>query len=283
VAAEPADRAETAGRPSLEPLTEVAGTMEAAPVDAPQAPEGLLPTLLAPHNLLVLSFMAVYGLISNFYIVSQTNEFTERYGHEDGLFLSSTFDIAFPVGGFCTAFPATLFMRRFGEKEHIYWSVLLGLTLLFTFLYSVPTYTTQMLAALIFGPIRCLQWACYFQYLACERRYAPSLVGRALGYNNVAFGFVADALPSLLTSLVEADGWGGDAKGRYSAIKSVLLVLLTCTSAFQVLLWRQWRARGEPSTHPTGMGLLAVEEETPADARSDSSEDAFEAGSTVSL
>ena len=61
-----------------------------------------------------------------------------------------------------------------------------GLGSCFALLSLMPSYGAQLAAALIFGPIRCLQWACYFQLLADERRYPPHLTGRALGYNNSA-------------------------------------------------------------------------------------------------
>ena len=40
--------------------------------------------------------------------------------------------------------------------------------------------------ALVFGPARCLQWACYFQFLGDEVRYPPAVTGRAVAFFNVA-------------------------------------------------------------------------------------------------
>jgi hypothetical protein len=91
------------------------------------------------------------------------------------------------------AFPASLLMRRFGGEPHIYWGVVFSLSLLFGVLSLVPSPSTQILASLIFGPIRCLQYTCYFQFLGDERRYSSDITGRAIGYNMVAIGCIGDA------------------------------------------------------------------------------------------
>jgi len=109
----------------------------------------------------------------------------------------------------------------------------------FGVLSLLPYEGSALAAALLFGPVRCLQWACYFQFLADERRYPPDLTGRALGYNNVVIGLVADAMPALLTFLVKLESWGGGEEGRYTTIKMVCLVFLGFSAAFPALLFRE--------------------------------------------
>jgi len=129
-------------------------------------------------------------------------------------------------------------MRNYGEQPHVYWGITSVLAACFATLSLVPHPTAQLGAALLFGPARCLQWACYFQFLADEKRYPPHLTGRALGYNNVAIGLIADAMPSLLTFLVASHGWGADKEGRYMALKLICLGLLWFSATFPLFLFR---------------------------------------------
>lgn len=198
-------------------------------------------TLLARSNLLMVYFMAVYNLISNFYIETQLDEFELRFGRDTAVWISTTFNLAFPIGGFCTALPASIIMRKYGEQPHIYWSIVIILGAGFATLSLIPLVWSQLTAALIFGPARCLQWACYFQFLADERRYPSELTGRALGYNNVAIGIVGDVMPSMLTWLSTLD-WAGDKGARYLSLKVVTLVLLAFASSFSALLFRERHA-----------------------------------------
>ena len=139
-------------------------------------------------------------------------------------------------------------MARHGDAPHVYWSLAALLSAAFALLSLVPAPAAQLAAALFFGPARCLQWACYFQFLADARRYPPELTGRALGYNNVAIGLVADALPSFLTYLVSSPGWGGSKEGRYTAIKLGCLLLLALSAAFPLLLFRERHRHRAPPT-----------------------------------
>mmetsp|Transcript_27605 Transcript_27605/g.66891 ORF Transcript_27605/g.66891 Transcript_27605/m.66891 type:complete len:543 (+) Transcript_27605:3-1631(+) len=200
---------------------------------------GIASTMLARSNLLMVYFMAVYGLISNFYIETQLDEFGLRFGEPTAEWLSTTFNLAFPVGGFMMALPSSLIMKSYGDKPYIYWSIVSCFAAGFAFLSMIPTEGTQLAAALLFGPTRCLQWACYFQFLADEKRYPPHLTGRAIGYNNVAIGLVGDVLPSLLTYLVATHGWGGTKEGRYTSLKLITFVLLMLSSSFPALLFRE--------------------------------------------
>ena len=50
----------------------------------------------------------------------------------------------------------------------------------------IPTVGTQYCAAVLFGPMRTLQWASFYRIVgANEELYEPSAVGRTLGYNGL--------------------------------------------------------------------------------------------------
>ena len=68
------------------------------------------------------------------------------------LVVSSLFNVAFPVGGFCTAFPAAALLRKASAAQ--YWAVVLALALAFAVLAAIPTWGTQLAGALVFGPAR---------------------------------------------------------------------------------------------------------------------------------
>ena len=83
------------------------------------------------------------------------------------------------------------------------------------------------MAALLFGPARCLCWAAYFHFLATESRYAADLTARAMGYNNVAIAVAGAAGPYILTHLVASlTATEGD---RYHDVK-VMLQLINAPS-----------------------------------------------------
>ena len=68
-----------------------------------------------------------------------------------------------PLPGLLAALPSSLLLRRAGTRPPVYWGVTAALASSFALLSLLPSYGAQLCAALIFGPIRCLQWACYFQ------------------------------------------------------------------------------------------------------------------------
>ena len=88
--------------------------------------------------------------------------------------------------------------------------------------HLLSSHTLQLLAALLFGPARCLCWAAYFHFLATESRYAADLTARAMGYNNVAIAVAGAAGPYVLTHLVASlTATEGD---RYHDVKVMLQV-----------------------------------------------------------
>ena len=121
----------------------------------------------------------------------------------------------------------------------------------FCTLQMIPLAITQWLAALIFGPARTLQWACYFHALAVAPRYAQQLVGRILGYNNVAIALLSDTLPYGLTAFVAGAGAELDGQAwRYACVRVVLVlpVLGASVNLYRVLSReeRQRSAASEP-------------------------------------
>ena len=183
-------------------------------------PRTLRATLLCVGNAQLVCFMASYNLISSYYLETQIDYFETHFGAATAASLSALFNLAFPIGGLLAAAPASFLLQRHGTRPVVYWGVTASLATLFTTLSLLPSYLPQLLGALLFGPTRCLQWACYFQFLADERRYPPHLTGRALGYNNSLVALVGDLVPYVLTSLTATDGWGGDLDGRYLRIKA---------------------------------------------------------------
>ena len=172
-------------------------------------------------------------------------QFHLLFGADDAGSLSSLFNVAFPVGGFCTAFPAAALLRKATAAQ--YWAVVLVLALAFAVLAAIPTWGTQLAGALVFGPARCLQWACYFQFLGDEVRYPPAVTGRVLGYNNLAIAIVGDVMPYGLAYATSLEGWGGDTLGRYVAIRAALAVALGFTTSLPIgLAWGGKRVRVTP-------------------------------------
>jgi len=173
-------------------------------------------------------------------------------------------------------------MQKYGDQPHIYWSVVLCLGSAFGVLSLIQSASAQLAAALLFGPTRCLQWACYFQFLADDKRYPPDLTGRALGYNNVAIGLIADAMPSLLTYLVASHGWGGSKEARYSVIKFACLLLLSLSACFPLLLYRQRHAHRTAPIDPPRRDSDTAEVESICNGADDAGNGADDTGNGLS-
>ena len=60
----------------------------------------------------------------------------------------------------------------------------------------------QMLAAIIFGLLRTLQWGAYYFLLGDPVHVSPSYYSRVLGYNNLAIALVSDITPYGLIAII---------------------------------------------------------------------------------
>ena len=110
---------------------------------------------------------------------------------------------AYPLPGLLAALPSSLLLRRAGTRPPVYWGVTAALASSFALLSLLPSYGAQLCAALIFGPIRCLQWACYFQvsvlrpshplYLPLTESVSPAALSP---YHHVTAARRRAALPS---------------------------------------------------------------------------------------
>ena len=106
------------------------------------------------------------------------------------------------TGGFLASFPVSKLLKHTDKTEHVYFGVAWAASNFFSVLTLIPAKWSQILAACLFGPVRCLNWAAYFQFLATERRYPPSVIARAMGYDNVAVAVAGALGPYLLTFFV---------------------------------------------------------------------------------
>ncbi|KAL1499020.1 hypothetical protein AB1Y20_013536 [Prymnesium parvum] len=204
--------------------------------------------VLGRTNILLVLFMAVYHLVSNFYLETQIDQFERLFGGEVSVQFSTAFNFVFPVGGFCVSIPVASLLRKTEDAEHLYFGIVFAVSNVFSILSLSSLKTAQVLAALLFGPVRCLTWASYFQFLATERRYLPELSARAMGYNNVFIAVAGAMGPYLLAHLVSlggasADGEDDDAAGtgRYLVAKSCLQLINLLSGIFPWLLWREHR------------------------------------------
>lgn len=112
------------------------------------------------------------------------------------------FNIAFPVGGFFFSIISSVVLQYFGEREDLYMLMVLTAANIFGLMSLLPYEATQLIAAIIFGPVRTLQWSCYFHFYAIPSRYPVEVYGRLLGYSNLVIALVGDGLPYLLNAYV---------------------------------------------------------------------------------
>ena len=170
--------------------------------------------------------------------------------------LSSAFNFAFPLGGLLASVPVASLLECAGEAEYFGIATLLANT--FSLCSLSSSRQPQLAAALLFGPVRCLTWACYFHFLSTESRYPPGLSARAMGYNNVVIAIVGAAGPYTLAYLVnERALLGGASMGmgkgrgdsRYLQAKLFLQLCNTLIAIFPCLLWRERRRKQAGAAH----------------------------------
>ena len=111
----------------------------------------------------------------------------------------------------------------------------------------MPYAASQLASALLFGPCRTLQWACYFHFLSLPKRYSPHYVGRLLGYGNLVLALLGDGPPYLLNAYV-ADGGYATPTDRYFIVHFGLqLLLLACLALPAYLASEMGKAPGPVS------------------------------------
>lgn len=196
-------------------------------------------------TLLLLFFMSTMNLKSSLYITTFAEESSllfpkPAYGRT-ATALATTFNLAFPIGGFATSVFASLLLERLGEREDLYMLLVIIVALLFG-MYNLLTYTAAQLAsALLFGPTRTLQWACYFHLLSLPRRYPPQYVGRLLGYGNLLIALAGDVPIGLLNRFIASASAFGSETSRYLFVHGVLQLGLLAALALPWHLHRTLR------------------------------------------
>jgi len=186
-------------------------------------------------TMLLLAFMSVYNLKSSFYITTFEDQMLELFPIDTAESLALTFDAAFPVGGFFTSIVASIVLEKFGTREDIYMSIVLLLAVTFGLCNLLPFVATQYISALLFGPTRTIQWACYFHFLSLPSRYSAEYSGRLLGYGNLVIALVGDVPPYLLNNFVTS-GSIGSISDRYLLVHLVLQLGLLCCLALPIHL-----------------------------------------------
>jgi len=177
-------------------------------------------------TLLILYFMATYNLKSSFFITTFADEAASLFDSYWTDTLATTFNLAFPLGGFVTSVFATILLSRLGDREDLYMLLVVLMALFLSFLNLLPYPSTQLFAALLFGPTRTLQWACYFHFLSLPKRYPPQFVGRLLGYGNLVIALAGDVPVSMLNAFVSGSDAFGSTAARYVAVHAFLQLLL---------------------------------------------------------
>ena len=192
---------------------------------------------------LMLLFMVVYNLKSSFYITTFADQMSLLFPDPVAKGLATTFNIAFPLGGFATSMGAAMLLEILGEREDLYMTLVVLLAITVSVYNLLPFVGNQFASALLFGPTRTLQWACYFHFLALPRRYPPQFVGRLLGYSNLVVAFGGDAPVALLSSFVTRSDMLGSVLKRYVSVHLALLIALVCALALPYHLHGQYNMR----------------------------------------
>ena len=189
-------------------------------------------------------FMSVYNLKSSFYIVTLRDQLSAAgISSAEADRVSTTFNLAFPIGGLLCSVLAMAMLNRWRDSEHLYIGLVVTLACVFSLLEMVPAVWSQYAAAVLFGPTRTLQWASYFSFLEQHDRYPPNKLGRMIGYGNLIIAIVGDAPPIALQAYVEGGLWPHDRWSRYQLIHGVLTAVVVCCMAMPLHLKRDIRRR----------------------------------------
>ena len=215
---------------------------DAAPGTAP--PASFLSHFNRTDTRLLLCFMGLFNLKSSFYIATFATQMNGMFFSPTADSLAQTFNIAFPIGGFCTSAIASVLLDRLGEREDLYMTLVVLLAIMFGIYNLMPYASSQFASALLFGPTRTLQWACYFHFLSLPKRYPPQYVGRLLGYGNLIIALVGDVPLTLLNSFVVYTEEMGSQSARFLFVHFVLQLALIGCLVFPWYLHKQFSARG---------------------------------------
>ena len=194
----------------------------------------LVSTLLNRVNLAMISLMVSLNLVAAFYLQTQTEQMNLIFSSEESNVLGEFLEFGFPTVGFISSILAAKFVFEPNHAhELLCWVWPAGLGAAFCLVQSVPLLSFQYMAAFIFGPMRTMQWACYFHALAVAPRYPQALSGRVLGYNNVVIALLSDTLPFFLTALTAGDDstTTSEQAWRYAFVRICLLLPVIATSA----------------------------------------------------
>jgi len=179
-------------------------------------------------TLLLLMFMSAMNLKSSLYITTFAEEVSLMFSPATATSLATTFNLAFPIGGFVTSVLASLMLERLGDREDLYMLLVVVLALIFGLYNLLPYTAAQLASALLFGPTRTTQWACYFHLLSLPKRYPPQYVGRLLGYGNLAIALAGDVPIAALNAFIATSAAFGSEVSRYIFVHGLLEVALLC-------------------------------------------------------
>lgn len=250
-----------ASEPSSQPLTQAEETpvrkdggstplAASAPEDGTNTPPSFMSVFCRTDTRLILMFMGLFNLKSSFYIATFAEQMKGMFFPPTADSLANTFNIAFPVGGFCTSMIGAILLDRLGEREDLYMTLVLLLAIMFGIYNLLPYAASQFASALLFGPTRTLQWSCYFHFLSLPRRYPPQYVGRLLGYGNLVIALVGDVPLAALNAFVVYTDSFGSPSARYLLVHFLLQIALIGCLAFPWYLHKQHlvsRGRSRPS------------------------------------
>jgi len=265
-----------------------AGSPQAEGAQAPPAAEGGAPAKLGPgavwaymrrpETLMMLAFMSVYNLKSSFYIETFSDQIRQLFdektsGHHHRTAaarcrhhthscvatrcvpacrrrqLDALFNVSFPVGGLVTSLATSMILQRYPRRPDVYMTVTLVAANLFGLLQLLPLASTQVLAAMLFGPARTFQWACYFHFMTEPSNYPSAVSGRMLGYGNLIIALVGDTFPFLLTRFVDSGTWPARRRSRYGLVHAVLQLLVLGCLGFPLYLRAKQRRREQRRQH----------------------------------
>ena len=144
----------------------------------------------------VIALMVALNLVAAFYLQTQSDQMSLLFDAASAGALSQFLEFGFPLLGFVASILAVKHVfERSNGREIMCWVWPAGLGCAFCMVQMMPLLVCQYIAAVLFGPMRTMQWACYFNALAVAPRYPQRLAGRVLGYNNIAIALVPSQRP----------------------------------------------------------------------------------------